>query len=209
MTLLVFSAQCLCNCHNFLPKVHHSCVFLSSLLSVLFQSCFCSSSSERLRFKCVSQQLMCASVSCVVRPQPPTQNMPMGPGGMNQSGPPPQPPHGHNMPSEGMVSGGPPAPHMQNQMNGQMPGKWPPHTDTPAPQLSPPPSPFSPSFPLVPVSLGLPSNTTDREVGRSAEGWCHPFTTSGGAGLVLLVWLWLSPPHGFLSEWAALCFLFA
>lgn len=47
----------------------------------------------------------------------------MGPGGMNQSGPSPQPPHGHNMPSEGMVSGGPPAPHMQNQMNGQMPGK--------------------------------------------------------------------------------------
>lgn len=60
---------------------------------------------------------------CVVRLQPPTQNMPMGPGGMNQSGPPPQPPHGHNMASEGMVSGGPPAPHMQNQMNGQMPGK--------------------------------------------------------------------------------------
>ncbi|XP_036377010.1 protein SSXT-like isoform X2 [Megalops cyprinoides] len=53
-------------------------------------------------------------------PAPPTQNMPMGPGGMNQSGP-PQPPHGHNIPSEGMGSG-PPAPHMQNQMNGQMPG---------------------------------------------------------------------------------------
>lgn len=49
--------------------------------------------------------------------------MPMGPGGMTQSGPPPQPPHGHNMPSEGMVSVGPPAPHMQSQMNGQMPGK--------------------------------------------------------------------------------------
>lgn len=63
---------------------------------------------------------------CVVHLQPPTQNMPMGPGGMNQSGPPPQPPHGHNMPSEGMVSGGPPAPHMQNQMNGQMPGMCPP-----------------------------------------------------------------------------------
>lgn len=58
--------------------------------------------------------------------QPPTQNMPMGPGGMNQSGPPPQPPHGHNMPSEGMVSSGPPAPHIPNQMNGQMPGKWTP-----------------------------------------------------------------------------------
>lgn len=49
----------------------------------------------------------------------------MGPGGMNQSGPPSQPPHGHNMPSEGMVSSGPPAPHMQNQMNGQMPGRPP------------------------------------------------------------------------------------
>ncbi|CDQ59344.1 unnamed protein product [Oncorhynchus mykiss] len=57
-------------------------------------------------------------------PAPPTQNMPMGPGGMNPSGAPgPQPPHGHNMPPEGMVSGGPTAPHMQNQMNGQMPGK--------------------------------------------------------------------------------------
>uniref|UniRef100_A0A9L0JMK4 SS18 subunit of BAF chromatin remodeling complex n=1 Tax=Equus asinus TaxID=9793 RepID=A0A9L0JMK4_EQUAS len=54
-------------------------------------------------------------------PAPPTQNMPMGPGGMNQSGPPP-PPRSHNMASDGMVGGGPPAPHMQNQMNGQMPG---------------------------------------------------------------------------------------
>ncbi|XP_021120795.1 protein SSXT isoform X3 [Heterocephalus glaber] len=53
-------------------------------------------------------------------PAPPTQNMPMGPGVMNQSGPPP--PRTHNMPSDGMVGGGPPAPHMQNQMNGQMPG---------------------------------------------------------------------------------------
>ncbi|XP_041421219.1 synovial sarcoma translocation, chromosome 18 L homeolog isoform X2 [Xenopus laevis] len=51
----------------------------------------------------------------------PTQNMPMGPAGMNQSGP-PQPPRPHNMPSEGMVGGGPSAPHIQNQMNGQMPG---------------------------------------------------------------------------------------
>ncbi|XP_077126508.1 protein SSXT isoform X4 [Ranitomeya variabilis] len=54
-------------------------------------------------------------------PALPTQNMPMGPAGMNQSGP-PQPPRSHNMPSEGMVGGGPPASHMQNQMNGQMPG---------------------------------------------------------------------------------------
>ncbi|KAL7984347.1 hypothetical protein Chor_002917, partial [Crotalus horridus] len=52
---------------------------------------------------------------------PPTQNMPVGPGGMNQSGPPP-PPRSHNMSSDGMVGGGPPTPHMQNQMNGQMPG---------------------------------------------------------------------------------------
>ncbi|XP_070603767.1 protein SSXT isoform X2 [Erythrolamprus reginae] len=56
-----------------------------------------------------------------ILPPPPTQNMPMGPGGMNQSGPPP-PPRTHNMGSDGMVGGGPPAPHMQNQMNGQMPG---------------------------------------------------------------------------------------
>uniref|UniRef100_A0A8C2TE90 SS18 subunit of BAF chromatin remodeling complex n=1 Tax=Coturnix japonica TaxID=93934 RepID=A0A8C2TE90_COTJA len=54
-------------------------------------------------------------------PAPPTQNMPMGPGGMSQSGPPP-PPRSHNMSSDGLVGGGPPAPHMQNQMNGQMPG---------------------------------------------------------------------------------------
>ncbi|MGH0131663.1 UNVERIFIED_CONTAM: hypothetical protein FKN15_062487 [Acipenser sinensis] len=54
-------------------------------------------------------------------PAPPSQNMAMGPGGMNQSGP-PQSPHGHSMPPEGMVGGGPPASHMQNQMNGQMPG---------------------------------------------------------------------------------------
>uniref|UniRef100_A0A3B3TAV5 SS18 subunit of BAF chromatin remodeling complex n=1 Tax=Paramormyrops kingsleyae TaxID=1676925 RepID=A0A3B3TAV5_9TELE len=49
-------------------------------------------------------------------PAPPTQNMPMGPGGMTQSGP-PHPSHGHGMPAEG-----PPATHMQNQMNGQMSG---------------------------------------------------------------------------------------
>ncbi|XP_036274631.1 protein SSXT isoform X3 [Pipistrellus kuhlii] len=54
-------------------------------------------------------------------PAPPTQNMPLGPGGMNPGGAPP-PPRVHNMPSDGMVGGGPPAPHMQNQMNGQMPG---------------------------------------------------------------------------------------
>lgn len=71
--------------------------------------------------------------TCLWFLQPPTQNMPMGPGGMNQSGPPPQPPHGHSMPSEGMVSSGPPAPHIPNQMNGQMPGEW---------------TPLSPAWPL-------------------------------------------------------------
>lgn len=79
--------------------------------------------------------------------------MPMGPGGMNQSGPPPQPPHGHNMPSDGMVSGGPPAPHMQNQMNGQMPGK-----ETISLKC---PSLVIPSSFLLLVSLGLLSNTTE------------------------------------------------
>ncbi|XP_028659474.1 protein SSXT isoform X1 [Erpetoichthys calabaricus] len=54
-------------------------------------------------------------------PAPPSQNISMGPGGMNQSAAPP-PPHGHNISSEGMVGSGPPASHMQNQMNGQMPG---------------------------------------------------------------------------------------
>lgn len=38
---------------------------------------------------------------------------------MNQSGATPQLPHGHSMPPEG-----PPAPHMQSQMNGQIPGKF-------------------------------------------------------------------------------------
>ncbi|XP_051879610.1 protein SSXT isoform X3 [Pristis pectinata] len=49
-------------------------------------------------------------------PAPPSQTMPMGPGSMNQL------PHTHNMSSDGMVGGGAPAPHMPNQMNGQMPG---------------------------------------------------------------------------------------
>lgn len=90
--------------------------------------------------------------------------MPMGPGGMNQSGPPPQPPHGHNMPSEGMVSSGPPAPHIPNQMNGQMPGKW--TLLSPAWSSKIPSSCFSlafsfSSFRSVFASLVLPSNTTE------------------------------------------------
>ncbi|XP_078071748.1 protein SSXT isoform X2 [Mustelus asterias] len=54
-------------------------------------------------------------------PAPPTQTMPMGPGGMSQGGM-SQLPHGHAMGADSMVGGGPPASHMQNQMNGQLPG---------------------------------------------------------------------------------------
>ncbi|XP_038664500.1 protein SSXT isoform X2 [Scyliorhinus canicula] len=54
-------------------------------------------------------------------PAPPTQTMPMGAGGINQGGM-NQLPHGHAMSTESMVGGGPPASHMQNQMNGQLPG---------------------------------------------------------------------------------------
>ncbi|XP_072324606.1 protein SSXT-like isoform X4 [Scyliorhinus torazame] len=53
-------------------------------------------------------------------PAPPTQTMPMGSGGMNQGGM-NQLPHGHAMSTESM-GGGPPASHLQNQMNGQLPG---------------------------------------------------------------------------------------
>lgn len=134
----------------------------------------------------------------VVRLQPPTQNIPMVPGGMNQSGPPPQPPHGHNIPSEGMVSGGPPAPHMPNQMNGQMPGKW----------TLPPKFLFlvflSLVFLLFPQSLphlGCLATPQNCEGGRSAEGWCHPSTGSGGPGLILcLIMVFFS--HRGLFNWA-------
>uniref|UniRef100_A0A674EUG4 SS18 subunit of BAF chromatin remodeling complex n=1 Tax=Salmo trutta TaxID=8032 RepID=A0A674EUG4_SALTR len=89
-------------------------------------------------------------------PAPPTQNMPMGPGGMNQSGAPgPQPPHGHNMASEGMVSGGPPAPHMQSQMNGQMPGPNHMPMQGPGPGPNQPPNmPGSGSMNMPPSSHG-------------------------------------------------------
>ncbi|XP_058872547.1 protein SSXT isoform X12 [Acipenser ruthenus] len=70
-----------------------------------------------------------------IKHEPPSQNMAMGPGGMNQSGP-PQSPHGHSMPPEGMVSGGPPASHMQNQMNGQMPAGPMMHQQPPSQQYS-------------------------------------------------------------------------
>ncbi|KAJ8276827.1 hypothetical protein GJAV_G00068340 [Gymnothorax javanicus] len=69
-------------------------------------------------------------------PAPPTQSLPLGPGGIGQTGP-PQPPHAHSMPSEGMVSGGAPAPHMQSQMNGQMPG--PSHMSMQGPRALPGP----------------------------------------------------------------------
>eukprot|EP00063_Salmo_salar_P020886 XP_013995721.1 PREDICTED: protein SSXT-like isoform X12 [Salmo salar] len=91
-----------------------------------------------------------------VKLEPPTQNMPMGPGGMNQSGAPgPQPPHGHNMASEGMVSGGPPAPHMQSQMNGQMPGPNHMPMQGPGPGPNQPPNmPGSGSMNMPPSSHG-------------------------------------------------------
>ncbi|XP_066575670.1 protein SSXT isoform X2 [Amia ocellicauda] len=85
-----------------------------------------------------------------VKHEPPSQNMAMGPGGMNQSGP-PQPPHGHSMPSEGMVGTGPPASHMQNQMNGQMPG--PNHMPMPGPGPNQPNMPNS-SMNMPPTSHG-------------------------------------------------------
>ncbi|XP_069013527.1 protein SSXT isoform X4 [Embiotoca jacksoni] len=87
-------------------------------------------------------------------PAPPTQNMPMGPGGMNQSGPPPQPPHGHNIPAEGMVSGGPPAPHMQNQMNGQMPGPM-MHQQPPSQQYNMPPGGGGQHYPGQQNPMGM------------------------------------------------------
>lgn len=174
-----------CNLFSLLNMLHHSYIILYKGL------CFCLSLFFLIFFfwgpesdVFVALLLMCVVVS-IMRLQPPTQNMPMGPGGMNQSGPPPQPPHGHNMPSEGMVSGGPPAPHMQNQMNGQMPGKWP----SPLP-VNIPPSSLSfflyPSSPSVPVSLLLPSNTIELW-GRSAERWCHPLASSGGLGLLFIM----------------------
>ncbi|XP_015209318.1 protein SSXT isoform X6 [Lepisosteus oculatus] len=83
-------------------------------------------------------------------PAPPSQSMPMGPGGMNQSGA-AQPPHGHSMPSEGMVGSGPPASHMQNQMNGQMPG--PNHMAMQAPGPSQP-SMANSSINMPPTSHG-------------------------------------------------------
>uniref|UniRef100_A0A673K1P3 SS18 N-terminal domain-containing protein n=1 Tax=Sinocyclocheilus rhinocerous TaxID=307959 RepID=A0A673K1P3_9TELE len=62
-------------------------------------------------------------------PAPPSQNM-----AMNPSGATPQLPHGHSMPSDG-----PPAAHMQSQMNGQMPGPM-MHQQASSQQYNMPPS---------------------------------------------------------------------
>ncbi|XP_028832763.1 protein SSXT isoform X2 [Denticeps clupeoides] len=93
-------------------------------------------------------------------PAPPTQNIPM-PGGMNQSGPPQQPPHGHSMPSDG-----PAAPHMQAQMNGQMAG--PNHMPMQGPGPNQPPNMQSGSINMPPNSHG------------SMGGYNHAVSSSQG-----------------------------
>uniref|UniRef100_A0A671SJS9 Protein SSXT-like n=1 Tax=Sinocyclocheilus anshuiensis TaxID=1608454 RepID=A0A671SJS9_9TELE len=75
-------------------------------------------------------------------PAPPTQNMPM-----TQSGATPQLPHGHSMPSDG-----PPAAHMQSQMNGQIPG--PTHMSMQGPGPNQTPSIPSGSMNMPPSSHG-------------------------------------------------------
>ncbi|XP_030631612.1 protein SSXT isoform X3 [Chanos chanos] len=98
-------------------------------------------------------------------PAPPTQNMPM-PGGMSQSGPPPQPPHGHSMSSDG-----PPAPHMQTQMNGQMTG--PNHIPIQGPGPNQPPNMTSSSMNMPPSShgsMGAYNHTVPSSQGMPAQG---------------------------------------
>ncbi|KAM6948595.1 protein SSXT isoform 2-T2 [Aplochiton taeniatus] len=115
----------------------------------------------------------CDSPTPEVKLEPPTQNMPMGPGGMNQSGAPPQPPHGHSMPSEGMGSGGPPAPHMQNQMNGQMPGPNHMPMQGPGPGPNQPPSMPSGSMNMPPsghASMGGYNHSVPSGQGMPAQG---------------------------------------
>ncbi|KAI1901324.1 hypothetical protein AGOR_G00033130 [Albula goreensis] len=87
-----------------------------------------------------------------VKHEAPPQNVPMGPGGMNQGGPPqPPPPHGHG---HGPPTDGPPGPpHMQGQMNGQMPG--PNHMPMPGPGPNQPPNmPPSGSMNVPPTTHG-------------------------------------------------------
>ncbi|XP_048384621.1 protein SSXT isoform X3 [Stegostoma tigrinum] len=93
-------------------------------------------------------------------PAPPSQSMPMGPGGMNQL------PPGHSMGTDGMVSGGgggPPTSHMQNQMNGQMPG----------PNHMPVQGPGQPSMANASVSMPTSSH-------GSMGGYSHSVPSSQG-----------------------------
>ncbi|KAJ8419098.1 hypothetical protein AAFF_G00005970 [Aldrovandia affinis] len=70
------------------------------------------------------------------------------------------------MPSEGMVSGGPPAPHMQNQMNGQMPGAN--HMAMQGPGPSQPPNMQGSAMSVPPSSHG------------SMGGYSHAVPSSQG-----------------------------
>ncbi|XP_067887210.1 protein SSXT isoform X1 [Heterodontus francisci] len=95
-------------------------------------------------------------------PAPPTQTMPMGPGGMTQSGM-TQLPHGHAMAMDSMVGGGPPASHMQSQMNGQMPG----------PNHMPVQGPGQPS--MASASVNMPTSSHG-----SMGGYSHSVPSSQG-----------------------------
>ncbi|XP_078397285.1 protein SSXT isoform X3 [Cetorhinus maximus] len=95
-------------------------------------------------------------------PAPPTQTMPMGPGGMNQGGM-NQLPHGHAMGTDSMVGGGPPASHMQNQMNGQLPG----------PNHMPVQGPGQPS--MANASVNMPTSSHG-----SMGGYSHSVPSSQG-----------------------------
>ncbi|XP_023671477.2 protein SSXT-like isoform X2 [Paramormyrops kingsleyae] len=104
--------------------------------------------------------------STEIKHEPPAQNMPLGPGGMSQSGPQqPPPPHGHGMPNDGMVGGGPPTPHMQNPMNGQM------HAPNHMPMQGP--GPNQPNMPGA--SMNMPPNSHG-----SMAGYSHAVPSSQG-----------------------------
>ncbi|XP_042573648.1 protein SSXT [Cyprinus carpio] len=94
-------------------------------------------------------------------PAPPSQNMPL-----NQSGATPQLPHGHSMPSDG-----PPAAHMQSQMNGQMPG--PTHMSMQGPGPNQTPSIPSGSMNMTPSShgtIGAYNHTVPSSQGIQSQG---------------------------------------
>ncbi|XP_067833910.1 protein SSXT isoform X1 [Heptranchias perlo] len=95
-------------------------------------------------------------------PAPPAQNMPMGPGVMNQGGM-PQLPHSHAMAADGMVGGGPSTAHLQNQMNGQMPG----------PNHMPVQGPGQPS--MATASVNMPASSHG-----SMGGYNHSVPSSQG-----------------------------